>query len=160
MDFGSILLLLALVIVVGAFIARPLQERGKTAAVELDIEYSELLAERERVLEALAELDFDNEMGKVPDSLYPMQREALVKRGAAVLRLLDEHQHQPAVETGDDRETVAYDRDDPIEAMIAARRGEKPAKVAKNHTKDKYCANCGAKLEPGDKFCAGCGKKL
>ena len=92
MDVGSILLLLALVILVGAFIASPLRDGGKKVEQpEINIELSELLAERERVLDAIAELDFDNEMGKVPDALYPVQREALLKRGAAVLRLLDEH---------------------------------------------------------------------
>ncbi|MFN2145190.1 MAG: zinc ribbon domain-containing protein [Anaerolineales bacterium] len=159
MDFGSIFLLLALVAIVGLFLARPLQVRGwKSAAPELDIELSELLAERERVLEALAELDFDNEMGKVPDSLYPIQREALVKRGAAVLRLLDEH--IPASPEAAGGEKVAYDQDDPVEALIAAKRVEKHSYIAKNDTKNKYCANCGAKLQPGDKFCADCGKKL
>ncbi len=159
MDFGSILLLLALVVVVGLFLARPLQGRGlNMAATEVDIELSELLAERERVLEALAELDFDNEMGKVPDSLFPMQREALVKRGAAVLRLLDEH--MPATAEAADGEMVTYDQDDPVEVLIAAKRMDKSPQIAKKDTKEKYCANCGVKLQPGDKFCPDCGKKL
>ena len=90
MDFGSLLLLLALVIIVAAFVASPLRHAPKREAVgEDDIELSQLLAERERVLDALAELDFDAEMGKVPDDLYPLQREALLKRGVAVLQLLD-----------------------------------------------------------------------
>lgn len=156
MDFASILLLLALVVVVGLFIARPLQGRGgHIVANQLDIEFSELMAERERVLEALAELDFDNEMGKVPESLYPKQREALVKRGAAVMRLLDER--MPAAEQAVVGESAAYD---PVEALIAARRRGKTPEIAKNDSNSNYCASCGAKLQPGDKFCAGCGKKL
>ncbi|MBN2045003.1 MAG: zinc ribbon domain-containing protein [Anaerolineales bacterium] len=160
MDVGSILLLLALVVVVGAFIASPLRGgRKRSLQPEINIELSELLAERERVLEALAELDFDNEMGKVPETLYPVQREALVKRGAAVLRLLDEH----TLEIKDERAEILkieYDRSDSIEAKIAARRMVKPSDFARKDTKDNFCANCGAKLRLDDKFCPGCGQKL
>jgi zinc-ribbon domain len=164
MDIGSILLLLALLVLVGAFVASPLRNREhRQTPGEENIEISELLAERERILDALAELDFDNEMGKVPDDLYPMQREALVKRGAAVLKLLDER--LPAsVEAG--KPAVARSApasapvDDPIEALILARRSAKPIDIAKNDTKTKFCPNCGVKLQPGDRFCAACGQKL
>jgi len=60
MDYGSILLLLVLVVIVGAYIASPLRDkRFRKADSEIDIELSQLLAERERILDALAELDFD-----------------------------------------------------------------------------------------------------
>jgi hypothetical protein len=160
MDFGSLLLLLALVVLVGAFIASPLRgSYKKSLQPEINIELSELQAERERVLEALAELDFDNEMGKVPDALYPLQREALVKRGAAVLRLLDEQMPAAEAEESGTR-TVAYDEEDPLEKLILARRIAKSSEITKYNTKDKYCSNCGEELQPGDKFCPGCGQKL
>ena len=126
------------------------------------IEISELLAERERVLDALAELDFDNEMGKVPDELYPVQREALVKRGAAVLRLLDERMPDgipDPVETGK-KPVAPAASDDPVEALIASRRRGKTLDIVKNDAKSKYCANCGAKIQPDDRFCAACGQKV
>ena len=162
MDIGSILLLTALIVIVGAFIASPL--RGKWGSGveghELDIELSELLSERERVLEALTELDFDNEMGKVPDDLYPIQRESLLKRGAAVLRLLDEH--QPPQDDGEAAvsDELAEAGDDPLEQMILARKLAKKQKTAKKDTKSHFCPECGENLQPGDKFCPGCGHKL
>jgi hypothetical protein len=162
MDVGSILLLLALVILVAAFIASPLRNEGKkTDQREINIELSELLAERERVLDALAELDFDNEMGKVPDELYPVQREALLKRGAAILRLLDEYMPEE-IETAEAAPEISteFDPDDPVEALIAAKRKARLGNIAKKDTKNNYCANCGAKLQPGDQFCPGCGHKL
>ena len=163
MDIGSILLMVALVVLVGAYIASPLRIGAKIAKhPEINIEVSELLAERERVLETLTELDFDNELGKIPDGLYPMQREALVKRGAAVLRLLDEIQ---SAETESETDTpldlvLEYNQDDPGEALIAARRITRTAIIAKKDTNQKYCANCGAKIQLGDKFCPDCGQKL
>lgn len=180
MDFGSILLLLALVIIVAAFIASPFRQAPKREAVgEEDIELSQLLAERERVLDALAELDFDAEMGKVPDNLYPLQREALLKRGADVLRLLDAY-HEKVDEEGEDHEArleraarIRAKGDDPIEAMIAARRVKGTdaveAKVAARRAgtsapaavgKAKFCPSCGSALQSGDKFCPSCGQKL
>ena len=173
MDYGSILLLLALVVIVGAYIASPLREkRSRGVDSEIDIELSQLLAERERILEALAELDFDNEMGKVPDDLYPSQREALMKRGAAVLRLLDEHTAgTPSLDKSETQHAERLERaasirtewDDPLEAMIAARRAKKtptPAPATGKSGTSKFCPECGRALQPGDRFCPGCGTKI
>jgi hypothetical protein len=174
MDFGSLLLLLALIVIVAAFIASPLRHAPKREAVgEDDIELSQLLAERERVLDALAELDFDAEMGKVPDDLYPIQREALLRRGADVLRLLDvrmEEKETDEAERAARMERAASIRakdDDPLEAMIASRRKtavveQTPAPTAEKAPAGKahFCPNCGSALQPGDQFCSACGQKL
>jgi hypothetical protein len=167
MDIGSILLLLALVVIVGAYIASPLRTRQyRHTPGEENIEISELLAERERILDALAELDFDNEMGKVPDETYPLQREALVKRGAAVLKLLDERLpdtvETPAAQAAEAAvaERRASSADDPVEALIVAKRIAKSPSIAKNDANAMFCPNCGAKLQPGDRFCTACGQKL
>ncbi|MGD2027331.1 MAG: zinc ribbon domain-containing protein [Anaerolineales bacterium] len=170
MDIGSILLLLALVIVVAAFIASPLRADQRRRAVgEEDIELSQLLAERERVLEALAELDFDNEMGKVPDDLYPVQREALLKRGADVLRLLDDRMPSANGSSAGEADRAAqleraasirHAQDDPLEAMIATRRKERTQRAAKTEVSSSFCPNCGEALEPDDRFCAACGEEI
>lgn len=177
MDIGSILLLLALILVVGAYVASPLRTwQHRHTPDEENIEISELLAERERILDALAELDFDNEMDKVPDELYPLQREALIKRGAAVLKLLDER--LPAANMPETVEAVASKpaaaqraeqavaarraaaTDDPVEALISARKIAKSPNIAKKDANGKFCPNCGAQIKPGDRFCAVCGQKL
>lgn len=174
MDFGSLLLLLALVVIVAAFIASPLRHAPKREAVgEDDIELSQLLAERERVLDALAELDFDAEMGKVPDELYPVQREALLKRGVDVLRVLDARMEEK--ETDEAERSARMERaasirakdDDPLEALIASRRKvsatvPEPAPQEENAPagKARFCPNCGSALQPGDQFCSVCGQKL
>ena len=173
MDYGSIPLLLVLVVIVGAYIASPLRDkRFRKADSEIDIELSQLLAERERILDALAELDFDNEMGKVPDELYPNQREALLKRGAAVLRLLDEHTSGEASPEKSEAEraerleraaSIRTEWDDPLEAIIAARRTKKapaPAPSAGKTGSSKFCPECGEALLSGDRFCSGCGTKI
>jgi len=159
---------------VAAFVASPFRHAPKREAVgEDDIELSQLLAERERVLDALAELDFDAELGKVPDDLYPIQREALLKRGADVLRLLDARmaeRESDEAERAAGMERAASIRakdDDPLEALIASRRkaalpvqedalqGEK-APAGKAH----FCPSCGAALQSDDRFCSACGQKI
>ena len=145
MDIGSFFIIVALLIPVIGFILYPLREAP--ALSERDGgHFSGLLSERERILEALAELDFDNELGKVPEDLYPLQRAHLLEKGAAVLRQLDELQPKDG----------AFP-DDKVEAMIAARKQAgaiaKPAKGA-------FCPECGGRIEPGDKFCVACGTQL
>lgn len=163
MDLGSLFLLLALLIFVAGFVLRPLQERGLDVVSQEEHEYVALLAERDRLLDALAELDFDKELGKVPGDLYPLQRENLLKRGADVLRKLDGLQASGAVGLAEEiegrvarrRAKLASAVDDPLEAMIAAR---KEAHQSRGGTK--FCSNCGARTAPGDKFCVSCGERL
>jgi hypothetical protein len=100
METGSIFLILALVLCVAAILSWPFLHGAKeesSAAVQTDADElsedhqrSTLLAERDRLLNALQELDFDAALGKVPAEDYPVQREALLMAGAGVLRQLDE----------------------------------------------------------------------
>jgi hypothetical protein len=87
MDLGSLLLLLALLVLAALFVARPLLQPEDDAASEPAA--SSLLAERERILDAIAELDADWELGKIPEENYRPQREQLVAEGAAVLQALE-----------------------------------------------------------------------
>ncbi|MDA1329549.1 MAG: hypothetical protein O3B43_00555 [Chloroflexi bacterium] len=88
MPFGSILLILALLLIVGFILAKPFLQAPASTNFSQEEEL-ELLAERERIIEALLELDFDQRMGKVPTDIYETQREHLVRQGAEVLKKLD-----------------------------------------------------------------------
>ena len=179
MDIGSILLILALLLLVGLFIARPLLERKAVAVSQEDHELSSLLAERDRLITALQELDFDYTLGKIPDTDYPVQRDSLLQRGAAVLRQIDHYHPESAdgdVEArieaaiaarradlarnarggGADRLRQAASRngDDAIEAKIAARRRERQDKPAG------FCPQCGRPVQKSDRFCPGCGASM
>jgi hypothetical protein len=170
MDIGAILLLLTLVLVVAGFILKPFREGGPDVWEE-DLELSELLSERERVLDALVELDFDNELGKVPEEIYGLQRKALLTKGAELIQQLE--QGYPD-ETGVDpieaqiaarREQVRQitDSDDPLEQKIQQRRAASAKKAktpAKPAGKAKFCPGCGQQAVAGDRFCTACGTKL
>ena len=89
MDIGSIFLILGLLVIVAVFISRPFFERKASKAAQAGHEQSSLLAERDRLLDTLQELDFDYALGKIPEAEYPLQRAALVQQGAQILRDLD-----------------------------------------------------------------------
>ncbi len=164
MDLGSILLILSVLVVVVGFVLQPVRERKSVSVSQEELKLSALLAERERILDALEELDFDHDLEKIPEEVYPLQRASLLDRGAEIIRQLDEFQTGDMV--GEDRlEEEIKDRrgkatapdieDDSIEAMIAARK-----KVRKGVGEAKYCHNCGEPIESGDQFCADCGSAL
>ncbi len=178
MDLGSIFLILALLLMVGLFIGRPLLDRKTIAVSQEEHEYSGLLAERDRILNALQELDFDFTLGKIPEGDYPMQRETLLMRGANVLKQLDsieartpgdaaEMQLEEAIamrradaarmqsaNNGNSNRPIRHAPDDNLEAIIASRRRERNEKSAG------FCPQCGRPVQQSDRFCPKCGVTL
>jgi hypothetical protein len=172
MDLGAIFVLLALLVGVGLFLAAPLMRRLPRGYSEASREASSLLAERDRVINALQELDFDFKLGKIPEEDYPIQRTVLLQRGAEILRRLDEL--QPEARSGRQTEADASAQieraaaagradaagqpaeltDDRIESMLATRRTARNAKSAG------FCPRCGKPVLVSDKFCPNCGKAL
>lgn len=180
MDIGSIFLILALLILVIIFVSRPLfdRERLVTADREEDHTFSHLMAERDRILNALQELDFDHTLGKIPDDDYPSQRAVLLQRGARVLRNLDEIQAQESEDDLEERIEAAIaarradavarketktepvmamagaSADDELELMISNRRRARQEKSAG------FCSQCGGPVQKSDRFCPKCGNSL
>jgi len=165
MDLGALLLLFALLVGVGLFLAAPLLRGGAPRVLEDSPEVSHLLAERDRVVNALQELDFDFKLGKVPADSYPEQRSGLLQRGVEILRRLDElapdssPASEPAAQAAQRIERAAADpgaglADDRIESMLAARRASRRSKSAG------FCPRCGKPVLVSDRFCPNCGKSL
>jgi hypothetical protein len=181
MDFGSVLLILAFLILIAIFVSRPFFEKGSsTAQAETDLrdqEISRLLAERDRVLDSLQELDMDNALGKIPQEDYPDLRARFLQHGANVLRQLDSLQGSADVSgtVNEDQaelriEAAVADRrggsglrtvpaavgkpDDELEALLASRRRDRQEKSAG------FCPKCGAPVQKSDLFCPKCGKKV
>lgn len=181
MDIGSIFLILGLLVVVGIFISRPFFERQAKPVTQAEHQRSALLAERDRIINALQELDFDHAMGKLPEEDYPAQRALLLQQGADVLRQLDAF--EPAVQRG----ALSEEAEARLEAAIAARRGEVSLPVGANGSsvrtvaaspddalevliagrrrtrKEKaagFCPQCGNPVQVSDRFCPKCGTTL
>jgi rubrerythrin len=175
MDIGSIFLILGLLILVGLFVSRPFFEPRSTASSYTnprEHQISTLMAEHDRLLGAIQELDFDHGLQKIPEEDYPDQRTDLLRRGADVLRELDDLLPAPSNENAEDRleaaiaarkataavsmgqRRVPTSSDDPFEQMIANRRRERNGKSAG------FCPNCGGPLQKSDRFCPKCGFEI
>jgi len=177
-DLGSLFLIIALALLVSIFISRPFFSRAATARLvehkpqatsQADHVRSTLLAERDRLLTALQELDFDNSLGKIPAEDYPVQRAELLTAGADVLRKLDEIEQRSPGGSAEERleQAVAAHRadsrqrprlpaadQDELESLISARRRSRQEKSAG------FCPKCGRPLQQSDKFCSSCGASI
>jgi rubrerythrin len=173
MELGAILLILALSALVALFVAQPFLERRAFKMVSAEEHTSSsLMAERDRLIGALQELDFDHTLGKIPAEDYPVMRAQLLAQAADVLRTLDEltpstekgklqknrAEERVEAEVAARREDAAIERkaktsgdDDDIEEMLAARRAARKEKTAG------FCSKCGKPLMKSDKFCPACG---
>lgn len=176
MEIGAILLILALFLLVAFFVAQPFLERRTVKLVSAEEhQRSTLMAERDRLIGALQELDFDHTLGKIPAEDYPLMRAELLQHAADVLRQLDELAPQAGKES---RASAAEER---VEAAVAARRadaavGQKPAsavvedddieeliaarRAARKEKTAGFCSKCGKPLMKSDKFCPACGKPI
>lgn len=152
MTIGSILLGLALVLLVGLFLARPFLKR-EIISDHPTTRREQLLNEKEALLTQIQQLDFDAETGKLPPEVHQAQREAMKVQAAGILQALDELQTHPS----------AVDAE--IEAAVARiRQGEtavtKTAVAAARNGKGAFCSQCGSPTDAGDNFCTNCGAKL
>ena len=170
MELGSIFLVLALIVIVGVYLYAPFTINARRTRKTETNEVSALKAERDRVINSLQELDFDNNLGKVPVEDYPDQRALLLQKGADILRKLDElapvsssainaeSRIEKATAAGradaGSNTPVFADHDDDLESMIAARRKQHKSKSAG------FCPKCGKAVLVSDKFCPSCGKSL
>lgn len=173
MELGAFFLTLAVALAVGMYVSQPfLQRRGRRLTAE-EHEVSALMAERDRVVNALQELDFDFNLNKIPAEDYPVQRAELLKKGAEILKQLDALLPSPngrgaGGEGAADRiesavaarradlarpQTVVRDDDD-VEALIAARR------KARREKSGGFCPRCGKPVLASDRFCPHCGKSI
>lgn len=189
---GSLFLILALALVVGLFIAQPFfknvsgsnadkESTVRSAEEEREHQRSSLLAERDRVLNALQELDFDYALGKVPAEEYPLQRSALLKTGADVLRRLDEIVASGGAAIPSLGVDMQGSAEDQIEAAVARRRADGmrtsqkiPAGInvqavasgTNGHSKrvdeleDIIASRKRERKESSAGFCPGCGKPV
>ena len=166
MELGSVLIFLAMLLLVALFISRPLFENRSVSVTLAEHQYSALLAERDRILDAIRELDMDNAMGKISEDVYTGQRTVLLQQGADVLRQMDELQTAdpdlaklepapaPALVAATQPQTMqpgSVDYDYDLENLVSARRQSKSGKATG------FCHQCARPIQENDRFCAHCG---
>src|SRR5215203_4168034 len=115
MQLTAIFFSLAILILVGIYLYAPFMERRARRVTEDEHELSTLMAERDRVINSLQELDFDFKLGKIPEEDYPAQRTSLLQKSADLLRKIDAFAPQTV---------SAQDTEARLERAIAARRAD------------------------------------
>ena len=168
MELSAIFFSLAILILVGIYLYAPFMERRARRVTEEEHEISALMAERDRVINSLQELDFDFKLGKIPEEDYPLQRSSLLQKGAEILSQIDTLAPQvtstPDTEARLERAIAARRADasvakvavsdDDLESMISSRRRSRTNKSAG------FCPKCGKPVMVTDRFCPSCGKSL
>ena len=168
MELTAIFFSLAVLILVGIYLYAPFMERRARRVTAEEHELSTLMAERDRVINSLQELDFDFRLGKIPEEDYPTQRTSLIQKGADILRKIDSLTPQSvstqdtearldraiAARRADASTTNPEVSDDDLESMISSRRKGRKAKSAG------FCPKCGKPVMVSDRFCPSCGKSL
>jgi hypothetical protein len=113
------------------------------SAIIEETEWDLLLRKKEVLLGNIQDLDFEYKCGKLSETDYKQVRKEMAGEVARVL----EHIHNLE---------ASLDLDALIRREIAARK-DGPQKSSQNQN---LCPNCGSKNPPKNKFCAECGAKL
>lgn len=176
MDLGSLLLILGIFILVILFISLPFVKRRTVPVRGENSDMSSWLAEQDRIIDALLELDFDHEMGKIPDEIYQQQRRHLLTKGVSIMQQIESRsgnmligKKKPGEYAGNTIQTNHSQNsssgkqggkrplatpDDDIEVLLATRRRERGEKAGG------FCPQCGSPLQMSDRFCPHCGEAL
>ena len=161
MDLGAIFLLILVFVFILFFVTRPFFVRQRVHSVEKtekSQKLSSLLAERERLLTAIQELDSDQALDKIPAEDYSSQRDELLQKGAEVLRQIDvltlhSDKGKNALPGMSSPVPVELSEDE-LEELLARRRT-----IRKDKTGG-FCPKCGKPVLFSDVFCPTCGHAL
>jgi hypothetical protein len=162
MEIGSILIILAITVLVIAYLLKPILEGETGPSNSPSQELSTLKAQRDQILESIRDWDMSFQMGKVGEKEYRPYRQTLAQQGASVLRAIDELIKSVglAVEAspaGAAQATGSSTLDSILEAEIQAMRESLPGSSVERVG---FCTQCGAAIIEGDSFCTACGADL
>jgi hypothetical protein len=110
-----------------------------------------LTADKERLLQALEELDLEFELEKVSLEEYTRSRDLLLAEAANVLKELDKLPKSVKSKREDPEPALA---EDDLDKMIAARRKELKGE------RESKCPHCEKSVEGDAQFCSHCGGAL
>ena len=166
-------ILIAIIIVaVVAVVAYPLVFASRGKIYRDSNALDALTAQRESAYDALRDLDFDYQLGKLSQADYTILRDKYKTRAAMILQQIDATGNGADADAQIEKQIAEIRRakDDVIESEIARRRAAKPiakqddieTEIARRRAaKSKLlCAHCGTPYRAGDKFCIKCGNKV
>jgi ribosomal protein L40E len=183
------ILIVLLVIGIIIFIAYPLFARSSEKLADAPDALETLVAQRDSTYDAIRDLDFDFQLGKLSQNDYNALREKYKIRAAQILQHIDALTNATGTRGKDADARIEIEiaklrhSADKVEDEIARLRQTKSARVATAVTdtaapatdaveaeiarvraarqvEKQFCGKCGAPRSPTDVFCAKCGNKL
>ncbi|NQS91999.1 MAG: zinc ribbon domain-containing protein [Chloroflexi bacterium] len=150
MTFISLIIVLFIFVLAGLIIMRPFLDSSTKLGGSGSGVYDSLLAERERLLSSIEELDLDLELSKISPQEHSTSRDQLLSQAADVLQKLDKY---PQKGKAKKISSLSSAGKDDLDKMINARRKELKAE------KSMFCSSCGKPVQKGAQFCSHCGEK-
>jgi hypothetical protein len=151
MSFASFLIVAFIFILTGLFIMRPFLVQSESKGRSSSSLYDSLIAERERLLSAIEELELELDLKKISEKEYIRNRDILLVEAAEVLKKLDKYQKKHKIKNV---KISTQTEEDDLERLIAERR--KQLKTQSFRT----CTNCEKEVGDNDQFCSHCGEAL
>ena len=151
MTFSSVLIIVFIFVLSGLFISRPFLVESEIRGRSSSSRYDSLIAEKERLLSAIEELDLELDLKKISSKEHTRNRDILLVEAAEVLKQLDKVQKPDKGKKKVIDQSIAQDD---LEKMIAARREELRSE------KSNLCPACGKPVLESDQFCSHCGEAL
>jgi hypothetical protein len=151
MEFGSVLIVIFIFLLSGFYILRPFLVSTDTGGRAGSTLRDSLVAERERLLLAIEELDLEFELKKISSDEHARNREFLLFEAAKVIKEID---NLPKKGAAKQKETAPVRDDNDLEKMIADRRKQLKG------DKSMKCPHCGEAVDKGGQFCSHCGGAL
>jgi len=151
MAFSSFLIVLGIFVIAGIIIVRPFLVEQNISTPVVPKKYDSLLAERERLLSSIEDLDLEHDLQKISSQEHSRNRDILLSQAAQVLVQLDKLEKKIPKNM---RVSSPVENEDDLEAMIDTRRRELKG------DKSRFCSHCGKAVKPEDQFCGKCGEKL
>jgi hypothetical protein len=144
MEISSILIGFVLLLASLAFVSLPFRQKQRASLkTHKATEHHE--GQRESVLYALRDLDFDFKTGKVGEEDYTSLRAQLMTEAAKYIEQDKEEEEK-------------------LEALIQTRRTAQHMAANCDHcgaaVNKELCPSCGKKNQAGDQFCSSCGNRL
>jgi predicted nucleic acid-binding Zn ribbon protein len=157
-EIPSIFIGLALLVASLAYVSLPFRRKQLNKAND-PIASSQQKGQRESILSALRELDFDFKTGKISDEDYTPLRTRLIVEAAEYIETEEKEEAQ--------LESLIRTRRTAQQQSIRCEHCDAPIKAGQRFcskcgwaVNSEMCPSCGKKIQAGDLFCSSCGNKI
>ncbi|MFT5087356.1 MAG: hypothetical protein ACI906_001665 [Candidatus Latescibacterota bacterium] len=152
MDLMVLLACGLLLVGCGFYIGRPLL--GRRGSLLNNTNARQLTERKEQLYSSILEIEFDRELGKLPEEDFQRMRSELEAEALSIIHQLDQLNGQASPDSIEQR----------IEREVAALHVEHPPAPTQplqsplTAAPAKFCGQCGGPRRAEDRFCTQCGK--